>query len=48
MRGDSRPFLQRQQALRVHKVFAKPKEVKGPLGQGMKRYVFPEEGMFHQ
>jgi hypothetical protein len=45
MREGSRPFIQRKHALRVHKVFGKPKEVKGPLGQGSKRYVFPEDGI---
>jgi hypothetical protein len=28
----------------AHKVFAKPKEEKDPLGQGTVWYVFPEEG----
>jgi len=29
----------------ARKVFAKPKELKDPLGQASPRYVFPEEGM---
>ena len=29
----------------AHKVFTKPKEENAPLGQGAKRYVFPEDGM---
>lgn len=28
----------------AHNVFAKPKEEKDPLGQGPKRFVFPQEG----